>query len=569
MEPGGLLPQTEVMAIPNESRQNSLPLEPLERTKAKKKSQKARRIWTTFEIQLLLAYLQWSVESGVNFEKVAIPRLIKVMNYSVKPKQVLRKLNYYWGCKARGGVKYTEMLKIGRDAFELDPTTREEVDKLLADIPNLDTEPHTAIEAKGQEVKRTIIPKDEEVYIIHAPEEPCQIEVACDSPHNNEQLTTAESPACTPSDHAEATQQRRMVTIHLTNKRKISELESQLFSSQNETAELKRRLKELPNCAPDVEALNTYRGYHQASLNQSSREKTFDINNPGMTEDDISCAYTALFEQIQSVCEYVVELDGAMPGADASFSELAKLWAYQTFKKDLQCCIKDVHGKVLCEEELLAGLLAAAVIDGVFEPTFPRVLEASWPTSNPYRNYILNSHGVIALHIADRMVLPELVSDRKSDIIGKEVENLHQLFSKSLDVFWHSQDRHITQNDDNDVDIVAPPKLPPDLRQFLRSALDLKYKLTSSTTRLRYLYFQPQVPFDEKRMVRCKGSNPDCWMIKFCIFPVLLYAPSRPADASSNDYILEHNALYNMYFTKIETENPLGLVVAAKAIVLT
>ncbi|KAF4988538.1 hypothetical protein FGRMN_9721 [Fusarium graminum] len=547
MEPGGLLPQTEAMTVPKDSRRKALPSKPQTKRQPKTKTNAARHGWSMPEVQLLLAYLQWSVHNAVDFDKVAIPRFIKAVNYAVDSQQIYGKLKRYFRKNRLSNHDFPDLLRKGPSALKLDPTELKEVKRLLADIPTPDIESSPAIEAKGREIEHIRPSKDEEAHIPHAPEEPCQ-------------LTTAESPVCTPSDRAETTQQKRSVTLHLTNKRKISELESQLFASQNETAYLKRQIKERPNCTPDAEALNTYRGYNQARLNQSSREKTFDINSPGMPEDDISCAYVALFEQIQSVCEYVVELDGAMPGADASFSELAKLWAYHTFKKDLQRCIQDVHGKVFCEEELLAGLLAAAVINCVFEPTFPCVLEASWPTSNPYRKYILNSH---------RTVLPDLVSDRKSDIFGKEVENLHQLFSKSLDVFWHSRDGRVTQHDGEDVDMIALSKQPPDFRHFLDSAMELKYKLTSSITRLRYLYFQPQVPFDERRMVRCKGSNPDCWMIKFCFFPVLLYAPARPSDDSSYDYILEHNVHYNMYFTKIETENPLGLVVAAKAIVLT
>ncbi|KAM0343372.1 hypothetical protein ACHAPU_008550 [Fusarium lateritium] len=575
MEPADiriLLPQTPAdMTAPKKSLRKALPSQPQTKKKAKAGNWKERHYWSPYEAQLILAYLQWSVDNNVDFNAVAVPRFIEAVEHTINSQQIHGKLKNFLKSRGLSTLGMKDLLRKGRDALKLNPAELEEVAKLLADIPKPGAEPSIAIEAKAPEDEQVNPSEDGKSCITQTPEEPCQVEMAGEVDHNNQQLVTANSLVCVPSDHADTMQQQSSVTAPLSNKRKVSELESQLFSSQNETAYLKRQLKELPNCAPDAEALNTYRGYHQASLNQSSREKAFDVNNPGMSGNEISRAYTALFEQIQCTCEYVAGLDGVMPGRDANFSELAKLWAYQTFKKDLEYCIKDVQKEVLCEEELLAGLLTAAVIEGVFEPTFPHVLEASWPTSNPYREYILHSQGPTALHIADSTALPVLVSDRKSDIIGKEVENLHQLFSKSLEVFWQPQDCHQTQNtlNYNDVDLVEVPTQSPNLRQFLYSAVDLKYRLTSSITRLKYLYFQPQDIFDERRMVRCKGSTDNSWRIKFCFFPMLLYAPPRPSDTSSDEFLLEHNARYNMYFVNIGTENPTCLTMAAKAIVLT
>jgi hypothetical protein len=164
-----------------------------------------------------------------------------------------------------------------------------------------------------------------------------------------------------------------------------------------------------------------------------------------------------------------------------------------------------------------------------------------------------------------------LISDQKPGIIDRKVEELHEALSKSLQPFWYSQVYHRTQDmmDGDDVNGVEMPAQGPNLRPFLHSAVELKYKLTSSTTRLKFLSFQPQDPFDEKRMMRCNGSEPNGWRIKVCFLSALLYPPPRPADASSDEYLLEHNVNYNMYFTKVLTGNPLCLDVAAKAIVLT
>lgn len=175
------------------------------------------------------------------------------------------------------------------------------------------------------------------------------------------------------------------------NKRKTADLENQLFVSQNETAYFKRRLEELPGCSPDAAAIDTLKGYLATNTRLSSWAKTFDVNNPGMPEDVISHAYAALFEQIQSTCSHIVALDGVMPDSEIGFSELAQLWAYQTFKKDLARFLQDDVENVYSKEDLLVGLIAAALIEHVFEPTFPSILQSSWLTSNPYRQFILNN----------------------------------------------------------------------------------------------------------------------------------------------------------------------------------
>jgi hypothetical protein len=218
-----------------------------------------------------------------------------------------------------------------------------------------------------------------------------QIEVADDKGPSNEQHTIAHNPFCEQFAHSNTDQKQTPANMSASNKRKTSDLETQLFVSQNETAYFKRRLKELPDCSPDAVAKDTLRGYIETNTRLSSRAKTFDVNNPGMSEDEISHAYAALFEQIQSTCSHIVALDDVMPDPGIGFSELAQLWAYQTFKKDLARSLQDDVEKIYSKEDLLVGLIAAALIEHVFEPTFPSILQSSWLTSNPYRGFILKN----------------------------------------------------------------------------------------------------------------------------------------------------------------------------------
>ncbi|KAM0247834.1 hypothetical protein ACHAP5_003844 [Fusarium lateritium] len=529
----------------------------------------AKHIWTPTETNFLLAYLQWSVDIQVDFDSVAVPRFINATNSGLKDRQVVRRLNYVWECNAHSRVAWKEFLKIGLGALRLSDDTLEQVGRIRGSILGLDTEPCSAAGAlQGASEMQT--QEEDAITIRSTAEHVQQIEVADNKGQSDEQSTSAYDLTCEQSAQPQGDQKQAPADIPTSNKRKILDLESQLFVSQNETAYFKRRLKELPTCSPEAAALDTLKGYFGTNTRFSSREKTFDVNNPGMPQSSIADAHAALFEQIQSTCSNIVESDDGMPDSGADFPQLAQLWARQTFKKDIKKSLQDDFGKVYHKEELLVGLMAAALIERVFEPTFPSILQNSWLTSNPYREVILQSHGPDALHLADSVALPLLISNQKSGIIDRKVEELHKVLSKSLQPFWDSRGCHSSRGimDGNDIDRVEMPAQGPDLRQFLHSAVELKYKLTSSTTRLKFLYFQPQDPFDEKRMVRCKGSNPDGWRIIACLFPVLLYPPPRPANMTSNEYLLEYNVDFNMYFTEL-TGNPLGLDVAAKAIVLT
>ncbi|KAM0258873.1 hypothetical protein ACHAPA_010999 [Fusarium lateritium] len=548
------------MKGPRASRQKATDIKPRKPLpKGKSVSQDAKHKWTLRETCFLLAYLQWSVDTQVDFGRVAIPRLINATDSKLKDAQIMNKLYYVWKHNGNSEFVFHEFKKIGIHALMLSNETLEQIEQIRASIPGLDAEPCSATGTlqSREEDAITIRPTAEHVQ---------QIEVADDKGKSDEQSTNAYDLTCEQSAQPEGDQKQAPADIPASNKRNISELESQLFVSQNETAYFKRQLKELPTCSPDAVVLHTLRGYVETNTRLSSREKTFDVNNPGMPQSSIANEYAALFEQIQSTCSNIVESDDGMPDSDADLPQLAQLWARQTFKRDLKRSLQAYY-----KEDLLVGLIAAALIERVFEPTFPSILQTSSLTSNPYRKVILKTQGADALHIADFVALPMLISDQKSGIIDRKVEELHEVLSKSLQPFWDSQGRHRTQciMDGNDVDRVKMPAQGPDLRQFLYSAIELKWKLTSSTTRLRFLYFQPQDLFDEKRMVRCKGSDPNGWRIIACFFPVLLYPPPRPANTTSNEYLLEHNVDFNMYFTELLTGNPLGLDVAAKAIVLT
>ncbi|CAJ0550260.1 Ff.00g101900.m01.CDS01 [Fusarium sp. VM40] len=562
------------MEEPKASRQRATGTKPRKR-KSGNSGKIDKHFWTETETQFLFAYLQWSVNHQVDFFRVAMPRFIKATGCELRKQQIENRLRLLHQSRRLSGVAWREFLKTGPGALRLPDETVEQFKRILESIPSPDAEP-CSLTRTLEQIEESEIGKGDAIAFLPTSEHEQQMEVTDDDGPRNEQPAITCNPFCEQSVPSEGDHKQTPANMSDSNKRKISELESQLFVSQNETARYKRQLEELPDCSLDAVAINTLKGYFETDKRRLSLEKAFDVNSPRMSDDKISHAYAVLFEQIQSACSHIVEqlLNDVVPDPEFDFSELAKLWAYQTFKKDLAKSLQHDVGKIYSKEELLVGLITAALIEHVFEPTFPGLLQSSWLTSNPYRDFILKTpraEGANALHKADYTTLPILMSHQKSSIINAKVGELHQVLSKSLEPFWNSRVFHKPQNiaDDNDLSIIEMPTQSPDLRQFLHSAVELKYKLTASTTRLKFLYFQPQDLFDEKRMVRCKGSDPNGWRIIACFFPALLHPPPRPANTSSDEDILDCNIHYNMYFTKFLAGNPLCLDVAAKAIVLT
>ncbi|KAG5662090.1 hypothetical protein KAF25_004329 [Fusarium avenaceum] len=401
----GLHLQTTAMEEPKALRQRVTGTKSRKR-KSGKSDTVDKHFWTEIETQSLYAYLQWSVNHQVDFVRVAMPKFIKATNSRLGRKQVDNRLRLLHESRRLPGVTWQEFLKTGPDALSLSAETVEQFKHILDSIPGLDAEPCSVTETlHGNEESE--IGEGDSITFQPTSEHEQQMEVTDDDGPRNEQPAIAFNPSCEQSEPSEGDHKQALTNMSDDNKIKISELESQLFVSQNDTARNKRQLEELTDCSLDAVAINTLRGYFKTDMRRFLLEKAFDVNNPRMSDDKISHAYAALFDQIQN---------------------LAKSLQHEV-------------GKIYSKEELLVGLITAALIENVFEPTFPSLLQSPWLTSNPYREFILKtprSEGADALHKADYAMLPILMSDQKSGIIDRKVEELHQVLSKSLEPFWKS-----------------------------------------------------------------------------------------------------------------------------------
>jgi hypothetical protein len=155
-----------------------------------------------------------------------------------------------------------------------------------------------------------------------------------------------------------------------------------------------------------------------------------------------------------------------------------------------------------------------------------------------------------------------VTDNSRSEIIQRKVKELERILYKHLEFFWASP-----SSENNNLEQV--PRKKANFSFFLASALELKLDLISTTTRLKFFYYESNEPFDGEHMERCPFSDREKNTIKGCLFPLLLFPPAREETATSSDYVLEHNTKYSMYFTRLSEGNHLDLEVAAKAIVLT
>ncbi|SCO55792.1 uncharacterized protein FFMR_12948 [Fusarium fujikuroi] len=195
--------------------------------------------------------------------------------------------------------------------------------------------------------------------------------------------------------------------------------------------------------------------------------------------------------QMRDTCAQVCRHNSEAPDEQASRSDLVESWALNIFKRNLKDCISQVRESKISKDNLLLGLVGSAVIEMIFEPAFPAFIQAPKPVAEAYRELILDIYG----ENGNKEEAP-----RQNDVF-------------SLFLIW---------------------------------ALQFKIDLISTTTRLKFFYYETDEVFDDTRMERCMFSDRENNTIKACLFPLLLYAPAGEESQTSKDYVLEHNTNYSI-----------------------
>ncbi|CVL10560.1 uncharacterized protein FPRN_12846 [Fusarium proliferatum] len=534
------------------------------------RQQRRQIIWEHDETCQLLAHLQWSFNNGVDFWTTAFPKFQDTVQQAFTNDQAKKQLQHISSQHGQmeGDDDYANLLESGLDSLNLPEDISRNVDQFVNRIPDISagqSADDTRAKCCLKRLLVTFLVSSKKLKYILPNEEGAKTTglVVQGSSVDPDQLTAEQQPsqALSPlgstnqlvgnssAKRGEASVERGFVDSLPPDRREMVEIETRLIASLIENERLKREVAQ--HYQPNARVLLTLQQYMENSHLRVRRSRTFNANSPGMSSKEISRTYTCLYRQMQDTCAHVCRYNPEAPDEQASRSDLVESWALNTFKRNLKDCISQVRESKISKDRLLLGLVGTAVIEMIFEPAFPAFIQVPNPVAEAYRELILDISGPNELHEAASNVLPHLLKHHKPEIIKRKVDELNRILHKHLELFSVSPDG---ENGDREE---AP-------RQN-----DFKIDLTSTTTRLKFSYYEPDEAFDDTRMERCMFSDRENNTIKACLFPPLLYAPAREESQTSKDYALEHNTNYSMYFSRIFEGSHLDLDLAAKAIVLT
>lgn len=174
----------------------------------------------------------------------------------------------------------------------------------------------------------------------------------------------------------------------------------------------------------------------------------------------------------------------------------------------------------------------------------------------------------------------------KKQMIEEKAEHLSKFMIQSLSFCITAKNRQRTTLDhdsdmeeaplNNDLDIedvptdddLATEEVSPDLENPLRKALNLKFSLTTSMTRLKFYFFLPGHCFDETSMEKDDMSSDGC-AVKLCLLPALFSVPRSRLDTRIEESRWEVETRYDRCLTEAMEEEVASLRLVAKAIVLT
>ncbi|RSM15779.1 hypothetical protein CDV31_004880 [Fusarium ambrosium] len=344
---------------------------------------------------------------------------------------------------------------------------------------------------------------------------------------------------------------------------------------------------------------------NKARSTHSRNVKDFQAGRRGLPESTIMQEYTALYSSIinesQAFCE---DDEGPRIRNNNEDAHPARGWAMTASGWDLYPLLCYYNTEAIPSSRLVAALVGAGIFDLVFERAFPDVLSVESPLMDGYRRHILVKDGPEALHMAD---LAALESFTQRDVDGKarlkkqmiedKAEHLSKFMLQSLSFCITAQNHQATTPDDdsdmeeahldNDLDMEEVPtdedpdieeapthddlgteEMSPDLEDPLRKALNLKFSLTTSMTRLKFYFFLPGHCFDETSMEKDDMSSDGC-AVKLCLLPALFSVPRSRLDTRIEESRWEVETRYDRFLTEAREDEVASLRLVAKAVVLT
>lgn len=170
------------------------------------------------------------------------------------------------------------------------------------------------------------------------------------------------------------------------------DLKKKIFSLETEIARLRNEnqgLLQSSSNPSDVQVRYTLQRRVELGHLMAQRERTFDVDSPGMSVDEISRRFFVFFHDIRDACSHAIRNDRRKVEPDVEVCEVVHSWSRKTFKMNLNEWLGTGNGESMTKEDLLIGLVAAAVVDRAFQPAFPNVLAEASPTTNIYRDIIV------------------------------------------------------------------------------------------------------------------------------------------------------------------------------------
>ncbi|KAL6916144.1 hypothetical protein FSST1_007639 [Fusarium sambucinum] len=489
----------------------------------------------------------------LNFEQKGFPNI----NSAVYPtyKQVRSKLETEWRNRYAQtyGRKFGYLCKYGLKALQLSENELEKIQSFYKDILSQFTQDAATAPLTQETIEAAGIPQ------------PAAITASTD-------LAIPQRPSTTPTPIKDENTHPKIATLRL--KKELARFKTRNFDLENENARLKSEMDRLRRTCSnpfDPEEIRGLRYQVELAHCISRLEVGFNPEGPGMKADHISREFHTLFQRVQDTCTGVVRESNADFQSDFEASDVINSWSLKTFKSGLNAWLQTQTGGSMTTENLLVGVVGAAVIDLAFQPTFPRILSGGSTIASIYREIFLQWGGPTSLRKADFLMFFKLIGPRKKDIMNDCAKDIaYRIAEEGLLQYFrphqHQESEDLAQNDDEAIEkSVKDSKI----MSMLTMALKLKFALTESMSRLRFIYFNPNEHYHDMYMTRCIGSDHDTSTIKACMFPALFLEPRRDeADEPGGDYFLQYNADYNTYFTELVGEiSPSALV--AKAMVLT
>ncbi|RSM02079.1 hypothetical protein CEP52_008189 [Fusarium oligoseptatum] len=333
---------------------------------------------------------------------------------------------------------------------------------------------------------------------------------------------------------------------------------------------------------------------NKARSTHSRNVKDFQAGSRGLPESTIMQEYTALYSSIINESQaFCADDESPRIRNNNEDAHPARSWAMTATGWDLYPLLCYYNTEAIPSSRLVAALVGAGIFDLVFERAFPDVLGVESPLMDGYRRHILVKDGPEALHMADLAALDSFTqrdvdgkARLKKQMIEEKAEHLSKFMLQSLSFCITAQNRQATTPDDDshmedvptddDPDIEEAPThddlgtedVSPDLKDPLRKALNLKFSLTTSMTRLKFYFFLPGHCFDETSMEKDDMSS-DGGSVKLCLLPALFSVPRSRLDTRIEESRWEVETHYDRCLTEAREEEVASLRLVAKAVVLT